>query len=144
MQALSTPHDLPAPALSRLRPLSPEGLLLPYPKGQRFVPADHILALSGDRNYTRFHFRDGRTFLYSKTLGYILTLLPAHAFARIHRSHAVNREYIHTVFKESIVLVDGSEWGVSRRKRGKSKRLVVRAGPPGRRCGSASSPSSRK
>ncbi|WP_373512257.1 LytR/AlgR family response regulator transcription factor [Persicitalea sp.] len=133
MQALSTSYEPVAPVPTVLRPLLPEGLSLPYPKGNRFVPADHILALSGDRNYTRFHFRDGRTFLYSKTLREILSRLPAHAFTRIHRSHAVNRQHIRTVFKDSIVLVDGSEWGVSRRKRGKSKRLVVvRASRPSR------------
>ncbi len=74
--------------------------------------------------WVAFCFCIGRTLLYSRTLGDLLPLLPAHAFARIHRSHAVNREYIHTIFKSSIVLVDGSEWGVSRRKRGKSKRLI--------------------
>ena len=123
MQSHSTAYDLPAPALTILRPLPLEGLTLPYPKGNRFVAADHILALSGERNYTRFHFRDGRTFLYSKTLSEILSRLPAHAFARIHRSHAVNRQYVHTVLKDSIVLTDGSAWGVSRRKREKTKRL---------------------
>ena len=122
MQALSTSYELFIPGKVPSRSLATDGLELPFPKGRKFVPAADILALSGERNYTRFHFRNGRTLLYSKTLGDMLGLLPA--FARIHRSHAVNQHYIHTVFKDSIVLVDGSEWGVSRRKRGKSKRLI--------------------
>lgn len=117
MQARSTLPE-PSATLTVIRPLLPAGLLLPFPRGKCFVPADHILALSGERNYTRFHFRDGRTFLYSKTLSEALSRLPAHAFARIHRSHAVNRQYIHTTFKSRILLSDGSEWIVSRRKQG--------------------------
>lgn len=115
MQALST---LPEPSARQpvIRPLLPAGLLLPFPHGKCFVPADHIMALSGERNYTRFHFRDGRTLLYSRTLGHMLSLLPTHAFARIHRSHAVNRQYIRTIDAFSVELVDGSEWAVSRRR----------------------------
>ncbi|WP_373330959.1 LytR/AlgR family response regulator transcription factor [Salmonirosea aquatica] len=122
MQARST---LPKPVvpLTIVRPLLPAGLLLPFPHGKCFVPADHILALSGERNYTRFHFRDGGTLLYSRTLGEMLTRLPAHSFERIHRSHAVNRQYIHTISENGVELVDGSVWGVSRRK-GRKKELV--------------------
>ena len=115
MQARSTLPEHPAP-LTVIRPLLPAGLLLPFPHGKCFVPADHILALSGERNYTRFHFRDGRTLLYSRTLSHMLSLLPTHAFARIHRSHAVNRQHIHTITESCVELVDGSGWAVSRRR----------------------------
>ena len=122
MQALSTLPELVAP-LSVIRPLLPAGLLLPFPHGKCFVPADHIMALSGERNYTRFHFRDGRTLLYSRTMSHMLSLLPPHAFARIHRSHAVNRQYIHTISENCVELLDGSAWAVSRR-RGRKKGVV--------------------
>ena len=120
MQALSTLPEHPA-SLTVIRPLLPAGLLLPFPHGKCFVHADHILALSGERNYTRFHFRDGHTLLYSRTLGHMLSLLPTNAFARIHRSHAVNRQHIHTLTECYVELVDGSEWAVSRRRGRKKK-----------------------
>lgn len=120
MPALSTLSEHPAP-LAIIRPLLPAGLLLPFPHGKCFVPVGHILALSGERNYTRFHFRDGRTLLYSRTLGHMLSLLPTHAFARIHRSHAINRQHIHTLSECCVELVDGSAWAVSRRRGRKKK-----------------------
>lgn len=113
MQVPSTVHES---SVTAIRPLLPTGLLLPFPHGKCFVPADHILALSGERNYTRFHFRDGRTLLYSRTMSHVLSLLPPHTFARIHRSHALNRQYIHTINSSSVTLVDGSAWAVSRRR----------------------------
>lgn len=121
MQALFLAQDPPLSALTILRPLltevsSPAGLWLPFPGCRRFVPAEQILALAGERNYTHIHFTNGRTLLYSKTLGYLLDLLPTPAFARIHRSHAVNRQHIRTIDPSLVVLVDGTEWAVSRRK----------------------------
>jgi two-component system, LytTR family, response regulator len=115
MQALVTlPERLPP--LSVIRPLLPAGLLLPFPQGKCFVPIEEILVLSSERNYTRFHFCDGSTLIYSRTLGKILTRLPAHAFTRIHRSHAVNRLHIRTISCCCAELVDGSAWAVSRRR----------------------------
>ncbi len=81
------------------------------------MPATQILALRAERNYTLLHFRDGRTLLYSRTMGDLLALLPTHAFVRIHRGHAVNRQHIKATLKSRIVLTDGSAWAVSRRKR---------------------------
>ena len=114
MQARSTLHK-PSTPLTVICTLLPAGLLLPFPQGKCFVPADDILALSSERNYTRFYFRDGRTLLYSRTLSHMLSLLPPHAFARIHRGHAVNRQHILTTSDGGVELVDGSIWRVSRR-----------------------------
>ena len=121
MQALLLPYESPISAHTIVLPLLPEspspaGLWLPFPNGRRFVPAEQILALAGERNYTHIHFTNGRRLLYSKTLGHLLDLLPALAFARIHRSHAVNRQHIHTIDSSKAELVDGTEWAVSRRK----------------------------
>jgi len=116
MQALLLAPNAPLSALTILRPLPPAGLLLPFPRDRRFVPAEQILAMSGERNYTRIYFTNGCKLLYSKTLGYVLGLLPTPAFSRIHRSHAVNRQYIRTIDAFSVELVDGSAWAVSRRK----------------------------
>lgn len=116
MQVHAIPPELPVSQLTVVRSLPPDGLLLPFPHGRCFVPAAQIVALHAERNYTCLHFRDGRTLLYSRTLGDLLALLPAQAFARIHRSHAVNRQYISTVTKSQIVLTDGSTWVVSRRR----------------------------
>lgn len=116
MQAHTIPSKLPVSQLTVVRSLPPDGLLLPFPHGRCFVPTAQIVALHAERNYTCLHFCDGRTLLYSRTLGDLLALLPAKAFARIHRSHAINRQYIRTVMKSRIVLTDGSAWAVSRRR----------------------------
>lgn len=121
MHTLLRSYEPTPPVLTILRPLLPEisppaGLLLLFPNGRRFVPAEQILALSSERNYTHIHFTNGRILLYSKTLGYLLDRLPALAFARIHRSHAVNREHIRSIDSALVELVDGSAWAVSRRR----------------------------
>ncbi len=116
---MHTPDVISKREISRptiIRPLPVQGLRLPFSDGKRFVPAEQIVALRSTGNYTHIHFQDGSTLLYSRTLSHVLRQLPASCFARIHRSHAINRHYIHTLFTTHVLLTDGSEWAVSRRR----------------------------
>jgi two-component system, LytTR family, response regulator len=111
---IASNRDIAIPTV--IRPLPVQGLRLPFPDGKRFVTAENIIALRSLGNYTFFHFQDGSTLLYSRTLRHVLGRLPASCFARIHRSHAINRHHIHTYSTTHVLLSDGSEWTVSRRR----------------------------
>lgn len=117
MKSYSTLPNYSQPeALTILHSLPAEALRLPFPEGKRWIPYRSIVACQSEGNYTRFHFRNGTSLLYSRTLGYVLSLLPEGIFPRIHRSHAINRYYIECSEKYSVRLMDGSVWTVSRRR----------------------------
>lgn len=110
MELHYTPLNTPVvESLTVLRSLPTEALRLPFPEGRRWVPYRSIVACQSEGNYTRLFFRNGTSLLYSRTLGHVLTLLPQASFARIHRSHAVNRYYIEIIKANSIRLKDGTE-----------------------------------
>lgn len=54
-----------------------------------------ITVLSGHSNYTFIHFTDAPQFLYCRSIAYCLVFLPH--FVRIHRSCAVNPDWISQV-----------------------------------------------
>lgn len=96
--------------------ISTDGLTLLFAHGRDFVSARQIMVLSSDRNYTQIFFRNRKNHLSSCTLGYLLSKLPPDMFIRVHHGHAVNRDYVQSVGKNYIQLIDGSRWEISRRK----------------------------
>lgn|GEM_PF-1427240 len=106
----SPQHTRPLETLTVVRSLPTEALRLPFAADRRWVPYQSIVVCKSEGNYTRLYFRSGTTLLYSRTLGYILTLLPGDTFTRIHRSHAVNRSYIKVTTESKVVLNNGSAW----------------------------------
>jgi two-component system, LytTR family, response regulator len=87
--------------------------------GVVFLEVDKIVRCEADLNYTKFILTDNKTFLSSKTLKEYEDLLSIHNnFLRVHRSHLVNLDYVLKFKNEgSLVLKDGSEVQVSRRKK---------------------------
>ncbi len=116
MYSHSVPHSRSFSTSAILCSLPAQGLRLPFPDGKHFIPAEQIVALRSIRNYTLIHFLDRPTLLYSRTLSHVLRRLPTSYFARIHRSHAINRQHIHTLSDLHVLLTDGSKWVVSRRR----------------------------
>lgn len=74
-----------------------------------------IIRLEAVRNYTRFVLKDGRKLLTSKTISFYEALLFEN-FVRVHKSHLLNRLYITEKSKTHILMSDGTEVEVSRRK----------------------------
>ena len=86
------------------------------------IDINNILRCESDNYYTRFFFTNSKPILISKTLKENEELLSEHNFLRIHKSHLVNTKYIKSFIRNDggyIVMSDGSEVPVSRRKREK-------------------------
>lgn len=92
------------------------GLSLPFVYGRTFVAFRNIMVLCSESNYTRLFFTNKSEYLSSCTMGYLLSKLPPDIFIRIHHGHAVNREFVKSVNRNYVLLIDGSRWEISRRK----------------------------
>lgn len=69
-------------------------IMLPTMEGLCFEKIKHIAYLEASGNYTVLHFVDARQVLVCKTLREVEQMLPAQAFARIHRSHTIHLRHI--------------------------------------------------
>ena len=77
----------------------------------------HLEAIS---NYTMFYFNNGKKLLVSRTMKDFLAKLDAGLFVRVHKSFAINLNYLiqFDVKEEMFVqLKDGKKISVSRRKK---------------------------
>jgi two-component system LytT family response regulator len=84
------------------------------------IPIRDVVALSSDRNYTRFDFLDRQPIIVSKTLRDFDYLLTDYGFMRVHRSHMINLKYIERFEKIDggyAVMRGGLKIGVSHRKK---------------------------
>lgn len=96
----------------------PLRLALPGVNGMSYVLLADIIRLQAERNYTRLYFVNGKDFLSSKTLAEYENLLRHSGFMRVHRSHLINQLQVqHYAQQDKVVMSDGSEVEVSRRKR---------------------------
>ena len=86
---------LPGSASRRRYAAASKGVVvLPTMEGLCFEKAKHVTYLEANGNYTSLHFSDGRQILVCKTLCDVEQMLPAGAFARIHRSHTVHLRHL--------------------------------------------------
>lgn len=69
-------------------------LVLKTTENIHVISISEIVALSSDRNYTRFHFKDRPEIIVSKTLKEFENMLNGYSFLRVHRSHVINLKYI--------------------------------------------------
>lgn len=99
-------------------------LSLPTSKGLYFFSPEQIVRLEAKSNYTSFHFRDHKPILSAKVLKDYAVQLEPFGFIRTHRTHLINKRYIHFVDTAgNIVMEDTFRTGVSRRK----KKAVMKA-----------------
>ena len=86
-----------------------------------------IIRCEADDYYTLFFFKDGTRLMISKTLKESEELLSEYNFIRPHKSHLINSFYIKSFKKQDggyIVMTDGSEVPVSRRKKEKIIEII--------------------
>jgi len=79
-----------------------------------------ITHLEATSNYTKFYFSNGKNLLVSRTMKDFLSKLDAEMFVRVHKSFAVNLNYIvqYDVKEDMFVeLKSGAKISVSRRKK---------------------------
>ena len=84
------------------------------------IPINEVVALSSDRNYTRFYFLDRKNIIVSKTLKDYESVLLDYGFLRIHRSHLINLKYIERFERSDggyAIMRGGTKLDVSHRKK---------------------------
>jgi len=84
------------------------------------IDIQDIIRCESDGSYTKFFINDGRKIMISKVLKDYEELLQNCGFARVHKSHIINLNYIERFDKHdggSIILKDKSNIPVSTRKR---------------------------
>ncbi|MBN1338408.1 MAG: response regulator transcription factor [Bacteroidales bacterium] len=105
----------------------PPRIVLSTAEKLHVVATDDILRCESDNYYTVFYFTNGKKLMVSKTLKENEELLSEHNFVRPHKSHLVNLKYVRGMSKTdgaSILMSDGSEVPVSRRKRDKITEIL--------------------
>jgi two-component system LytT family response regulator len=86
------------------------------------VKISEIVRCESSNYYTFFYFIDRKRILVSRTLKDNEELLSEYNFLRIHKSHLINLKYVTTFSRNErgfVLMADGSEVPVSRRKREK-------------------------
>ncbi|MEP1781461.1 LytTR family DNA-binding domain-containing protein [Reichenbachiella sp.] len=72
----------------------PKKIMLPTFEGFEIVPIDQIIYCEADDNFTKFHLKEAKPLLISKTLKHFEEMLPKTKFVRIHRSSLINTDYV--------------------------------------------------
>ncbi|MFH1296967.1 MAG: LytTR family DNA-binding domain-containing protein [Bacteroidota bacterium] len=106
-----------------------EKIALPSHDGIRFVKIKDIVRCESDSNYTRFYLIHREKFLVTRTLKEYEELLCSEKFFRIHQSHLINLAYVEKYKKGeggTVIMEDGSEVEVSRRKKEQFLEVLMR------------------
>lgn len=92
-----------------------------------YVPIADILRLESDNSYTTIYLESGQQVLSTKPLKEYEKLLASHGFYRMHRSHIINLSKVieyNKGEKDRVVLSDGSDIEVTRKKRNELIRVI--------------------
>ena len=90
---------------------------VPLKDGYTFISSSEIIRCESDSNYTNLICTNGKSYILSKTLKYIHTVLLANQpFIRVHQTHLVNETFINleVVSSSSISMLNGDKIPVSR------------------------------
>jgi len=82
----------------------------------RPIEKSQIVYMQSEVNYTRFFLKNGKSYLESKTLKYFNGVLGNVEFVRVHKSYLVNAKLILAMNTDSVLLQNGEELPISRRK----------------------------
>jgi two-component system, LytTR family, response regulator len=95
-------------------------LLLPTSKGIEVININEVIRIEAISNYSKLIFTNGKTLVVAKVLRWFEDVLSTARFIRVHRTHLVNKQFIHHYMKGEggkIKLMNGDWIEVSRRKR---------------------------
>lgn len=106
-----------------------EEIIVPTSDGKIYVFAHSIIRIQSLDNYSKLYFFNRKPLVVSKVLLWFECRLSPKTFARIHRSHLVNLQYINGVSGDShqlnVLLTNGEAIRISRRKRGLFKNIAM-------------------
>ena len=93
-------------------------LRIPYDRGVLLVPPQQIIRIESMSNYSKIFFTGHRPMVVAKVLCWFQERLPQQMFARVHRSHLVNRLFVKETDANNIILLsNGEKIAMSRRKK---------------------------
>jgi two-component system LytT family response regulator len=79
-----------------------------------------IIRVQALKNYSRIYYLNGQNYVVCRTLQVLQNALPPTDFVRVHRSHLVNKHFIHTISgakKNELQLRNGETIVMSRRQK---------------------------
>ncbi|MEM6515492.1 MAG: LytTR family DNA-binding domain-containing protein [Bacteroidota bacterium] len=86
-----------------------------------------IIRCESEDNYTKFHIKNQKTVMISKTLKEYEELLSPHGFERIHQSHLINLKYLQSYIKGDggYVIMEGNcQLPISQRKKERLQEIL--------------------
>lgn len=102
-------------------------IVLSNSDGMQVIEIKDIIHCSSEDNYTRFHIKNKKPILISKTLKEYEELLSPHGFERVHQSHLINMAFVKSFVKKDgffAQLIDDSLVPISQRKKDKFLSLL--------------------
>ena len=96
-------------------------LNIPYVGGICFVQPENIIRIEASNNYSKIYFSNAKPMLVAKVLHWFEDKLPQQMFARVHRSHLVNKMFmcqVNGAKNKMLLLNNGESIAVSRRRSG--------------------------
>jgi len=97
-------------------------ILISTSSSHLLVDIDKIVHCQADVNYTHLFLEEDKKITSPKTLKYFENKLPSNEFFRIHQSHLININYVHSLNKEYggfVELKNGKQLPISRRRLGR-------------------------
>ena len=94
---------------------------IPYVGGICFVQPENIIRIEASSNYSKVYFSNAKPMMVAKVLHWFEDQLPQQMFARVHRSHLVNKMFmlqVNGAKNKMLLLNNGESIAVSRRKSG--------------------------
>lgn len=105
-----------------------KNIALPSFDGIRFIRIAQIIRCQSESNYTRFYLESGENILVTNTLKDYDEMLSEMNFCRVHQSHLINLDHVERYLKGdggAVIMSDGSEVEVSRRKKDEFMKRMV-------------------
>lgn len=100
-------------------------LSIPTLNGRMFFSPKEIVRLEACSNYTTIYFIGNKKILTTKVLKNYAAMLEPLGFIRTHRTHLVNKKYIHSISGHSLIMDDKSVAEISRRMKGNVLRALA-------------------
>ena len=94
---------------------------IPYVGGICFAQPENIIRIEASSNYSKIYFSNAKPMIVAKVLHWFEDQLPQQMFARVHRSHLVNKMFmlqVNGAKNKKLLLNNGESIAVSRRKSG--------------------------
>jgi two-component system, LytTR family, response regulator len=92
---------------------------IPFVGGIYFVQPENIIRIEASSNYSKVYFNNAKPMIVAKVLHWFEDHLPEQMFARVHRSHLVNKMFMCQVNGgkcKTLILNNGESITMSRRK----------------------------